>query len=63
MIIDSQPNKPKNMVSNHKKKRSSRILHIEMPEELINMLHDSKDMLEDPNANMNYFEIESLENN
>ena len=41
--------------------RSNKLLQLDIPEELINMLSDSKDMLEDPNSKMNYFDLEENE--
>lgn len=48
----------------HKKQRSSRILHIQMPEEEFltggKPPQDSDDRLEDPTRNINFFDIDDF---
>eukprot|EP00347_Sterkiella_histriomuscorum_P024472 403330998 len=58
----SKNNNASQSQSSHKKQRSSKILQIDMPEEIVRMLSDSKDMLEDPSSsNINFFDLENYD--
>ncbi|CDW85195.1 UNKNOWN [Stylonychia lemnae] len=52
----------KNIQNSEQKNLRSKHLQIDMPDDMANMLSDSKDMLEDPqNSNINFFELDNVD--